>query len=594
MDKNTILAIVLSAIVLIGYTVIQVKFFPQQQPSQVVENVENSNEAVNEVSVVDASTGEIVSMDDIETTDVIYDVPASYTITTDKIKVTFTNEGGDVTSFQLLEHKDNKTGEGVEMADNITAANRAFSMSFGGADKKIISDIFVVKEFPVGENGEQKIAFAKKYSDFTLVKQYTFLPGEYMFRLNVIIDGKDGTSLSFPTSNAMNAAYTLRTSPQIGPFFDPKIDRYENRSLLTMNDGKGKRTMLGTKQFKEYNKPFTWAGIGGKYFCEVVIPVNKDSMQNVFYSSMIETGNQSNAQALLVRKPINEKQTNDVYYIYVGPRSEKVIKKYNIASENGWGMDQYKLTEAMLNSGWLGWLEAILKAIMQLIYKIIPNWGLSIIVMTVIIKLILFPMTVKSSMGTLKMQEIQPRMKAIQEKYKDNPQKLQMESAKLYKEVGYNPMAGCLPMIFQMLLLWAMFNLFNNYFEFRGAGFVKGWIDDLSSGDSIYTLNFWIPLIGNHIRILPVIYLASQLLYGKITQIGGTVTAGQSSGQMKFMMYGMPILFFFMFYQAPAGLILFWTVSNLLQMVQQLITNKIIGKSKSPVVVKMPNKKGKK
>ena len=84
---------------------------------------------------------------------------------------------------------------------------------------------------------------------------------------------------------------------------------------------------------------------------------------------------------------------------------------------------------------------------------------------------------------------MQPRLLAIQNKYKDNPQKLQTETAKLYQETGFNPMSGCLPMIFQMMALFAMFNLFNNYFEFRGAGFIKGWIDDLSVGDSVWSWN---------------------------------------------------------------------------------------------------------
>ena len=172
------------------------------------------------------------------------------------------------------------------------------------------------------------------------------------------------------------------------------------------------------------------------------------------------------------------------------------------------------------------------------------------------------------------MQELQPKMQALQEKYKGDQQKLQIETSKLYKEAGYNPASGCLPMLFQFLILFAMYNLFNNYFEFRGASFIKGWIDDLSDGDSVYQLKTFIPLVGNHIRVLPVIYLVSQLFYGKITQMGGTLQSAQSSGQMKFMTYGLPLIFFFLFYNAPSGLILFWTVSNVIRMIQQVIINK--------------------
>ena len=145
-------------------------------------------------------------------------------------------------------------------------------------------------------------------------------------------------------------------------------------------------------------------------------------------------------------------------------------------------------------------------------------------------------------------------------------------------------MSGCLPMIFQMMALWAMFNLFNNYFEFRGASFIPGWIDDLSVGDSVWSWNKEIPFItgltGNCIRILPIIYLISQLFYGKITQMGGAA-AGQTQANMMIMTYGLPIIFSFMFYNAPSGLLLFWTISNLLQMVQQIIINKVVHKKKA-------------
>jgi YidC/Oxa1 family membrane protein insertase len=157
--------------------------------------------------------------------------------------------------------------------------------------------------------------------------------------------------------------------------------------------------------------------------------------------------------------------------------------------------------------------------------------------------------------------------------------------AKVYQEAGYNPMSGCLPMIVQFFVLFAMYNLFNNYFEFRGASFIPHWINDLSVGDSVYTLKVNIPFIGNHIRILPLIYLASQLFYGKITNNGGAAPSSTKM-QMNLMMYGMPILFFFIFYNAPSGLLLYWTVSNIIQMVQQIVINNLMKKKKAELAKK--------
>ncbi|MBR0101699.1 MAG: membrane protein insertase YidC, partial [Treponema sp.] len=218
---------------------------------------------------------------------------------------------------------------------------------------------------------------------------------------------------------------------------------------------------------------------------------------------------------------------------------------------------------------------------------VIPNWGVSIIILTILLKLALFPLTKKSLEGTQKMSKVQPKMKEIQDKYKSDPQKMQQETAKLYKEIGYNPMSGCLPLVFQFVILWSMYHLFNNYFEFRGASFIPGWINDLSSTDNVCTFGFSIPWLGNELHILPIIYLISQLLFGKITQNGGT-SVGQSGGQMKMMMYGMPILFFFLFYSAPSGLLLYWTVSNIFQLGQQLFINYRM--KNKPVVVNKSQK----
>src|SRR5574344_3019344 len=146
-------------------------------------------------------------------------------------------------------------------------------------------------------------------------------------------------------------------------------------------------------------------------------------------------------------------------------------------------------------------------------------------------------------------------------------------------------------MLFQFLVLFAMYNLFNNYFEFRGAMFIPGWIPDLSTGDVVKTFNFNIPLIGNQLRLLPVIYVATQLLSGKITQYGQAGASGQSQATMKFMMYGMPLMFFFMFYNAPAGLLLYWLTSNVLQIFQQLIINKLMKEKREEMNGNQNNKK---
>ena len=583
MDKNTIWAIVLSSLVLFASFFIQSKFFSKPQPaentevqSQTLQNTANTPSAVNAVQGSDSSAlqsgsaEEPVEDEDAAGEEVLEE--REYVIETKTIKVRFTNRGGDIIGYELKDHSDG--GKPVQMAKNISPTNRAFALAFGGSANAIVNDLFNAKIID-----DRTIGFYKKFSvtdstggrdSFTLVKQYTFDPEEYVFKLDITIDGaKNMSGLAFG-----DAAYTLRSSPQIGPYYNPKVDRYERRTFIFYTKEKVKKLNLSNGQVKVYDKGFSWAGVAGKYFVQQVIPLTSSAIQSASYSTKNEVDNFQDAQLLLVRAPVSGSFAQDSYYVYMGPKVEKNLGIYNNAAENNWKLSNLKLDEA-LGSGWLSWLETFLKFLMEFFYKLIPNWGVSIILMTILLKVAMFPLTKKSSVSTLKMQELQPRIKEIQDKYKNNPEKMNAEMGKFYKEAGYNPLSGCLPLLIQFPLIFAMFNLFNNYFEFRGAMFIPGWIPDLSVGDSIYIFPPTIPLIGGSaLRLLPIIYVASQLLFTKITQTASANAAGGNS--MKLMMYGMPLFFFFMFYSAPAGLLLYWTVSNFLQLIQQMFINKMM------------------
>lgn len=575
MNKNTIIAIVLSTIVVLASLILQPMLFPNTANN--VAESENVTEETSAVKVEEDKKDLSLIVEDESDKNV---EEQFFEITTKNAQIVLTNRGGDMISYKLLNHIDVDTKDGIQMVDNVSKTNRACAVAFGDVNSPINNEIFNVTHKDENVYFFTKAISIKKedgsVSKVILGKRYTFDPESYVFKLDILIHGDD----------IENLVYTLRTSPQIGPHFDPKLNRYENRQFISFNGEKAKRQVISAKQFKSYNKDYLWNGIGGKYFVNLVVPLNPEKMDNSYYSTLInEENNYSNAQAICVRKPFSE-DVEDSYYMYYGPREEKALKIFNVAENNSWKLSGLKLNECLNSNGWLGWLETILKWFMEVINKFVHNWGVSIIIMTILIKLLMFPFTKKQSLGTLKMQEIQPKIQAIQAKYKDNQQKLQQEMAKIYKDNGYNPMSGCLPMLVQFLILFAMYNLFNNYFEFRGSSFIPHWIEDLSSGDSIYTLKFDIPFFGNQVRILPFIYLASQLLFGKITGNGGTTAPGTSQAQMQMMMYVMPVMFFVMFYNAPSGLLLYWTVSNIFQMGQQIIINKTMKQKKAELAAK--------
>lgn len=579
MDKNTIWAIVLSTLVLVGFMFFQTIFYPPTmtqpltdgattaQVNSVVTSIEDSNLPISTVLEDEMA---LINADESELDEPVL-LEEEYIISTESVNITLTNIGGDIIGYELKDHLDGD--KGVNLVKNITDTNRAFSIAFGSSSNPIINDLFSVEIID-----DYKIGFEKRFTvnnssggtdSFILKKLYTFDPEEYLFKLDIRIDGEgDMKGLSFG-----DVAYTLRSSPQIGPYYDPKIDRYENRTFIFFTDNKLKKQTLSEEQIKVYDKGFTWAGVSGKYFAQQIIPATATTIKDASYSTFGRVDNFQDAQVMLERNSINQNSIQDTYYVYMGPKVDDTMVIYNNATENNWELSGFRLDES-LGAGWLTWLETILKWMMEMFYKLIPNWGVSIILMTIVLKLVLYPLTKKSSMSTLKMQEFQPQIKELQAKYKGSPEKLNAEMAKFYKEVGYNPLSGCLPLLIQFPLIFAMYGLFSNYFEFRGAMFIPGWIPDLSVSDSVGIFPEGIPVIGGMaISVLPVIYVASQLLFTKVTQSTATA-AGNSS--MKIMMYAMPLIFFFMFYSAPAGLLLYWTVSNLLQLVQQLTINKIM------------------
>ena len=573
MNKNTVIAMVLSGLVIAAAMFVQYKFFPpapvQQQPSTTASVTEQQAAVPQNTFVAENMPADSAVLEVPDETVIGEQI---VTIKTNVAEITFTNRGGDIISYKLLEHNNSKGDSHVEMVKNLTDRNRAFSIALGGAQAPALNQFFNVKEETV--NGKQTVGFFKtisiknqdgSISSFTLAKRYTFLPDDYMFELAVTVSGDaDMKGLNFD-----NAGYTLRTMPQIGPDWDVKADRYEYRNFFAYIDGKKKDATLKANQTKLITDSVPWAGISGKYFSLIVIP--STPAQQILYSAAQPNADRvQDGQLFFLRPVITGNKVTDVYRIYLGPCSENILSTYNIPSKNNYNYDNLRIDTVAVSSGIWRPLEVLLKWLLQFFYKLIPNWGVSIILVTILIKVIFFPLTKKSSESTQQMQKMQPKIKELQEKYKGKPQKLNEEMAKLYKEAGYNPLSGCLPLLIQLPILFAMYRLFNNYFEFRGAMFIPHWIPDLSIGDSVLQFPSPIPFLGwTDLRILPIVYVISQMVFGKITQT--PTNDQQQNSTMKIMMYGMPLFFFFMFYNAPSGLLLYWTCANFLMLVQQMI-----------------------
>jgi YidC/Oxa1 family membrane protein insertase len=505
-------------------------------------------------------------------------IPArTVVIETDLLSVTLSNEGGDITSFKLKDHKDSLAGDGpVDMIFSGDTPGRAFTIALGNWTTAPITS-----RFNVQHNGEYDVSFSRDFAladgqTFTLTKKYTFVKNEYMFQLEVIIDGE--TRMRGLDFNG--TAYTIGFGPQIGPRFE-RLDEQQNfRRYFTFVNGKMRQEKVGQSANVEVNSRFTWAALAGKYFALIAIPGSAD-YSAVFAQRPNDDGLAVSSRLYLARPVLQSSHSADIYRFYLGPKTQDALNMYDNA-RNVYKYTDLHISKLGATSGFwsvLNPLEWVLKQILTFFNNIVHNYGVAIILVTLAVKILLFPLTKKSSEGTLRMQMIAPKIKEVQAKYKDNPQKMNMEMANLYKKEGYNPLSGCLPMLLQLPIFLAMYNLFNNHFDLRGALFISGWIPDLSLPETIW--NFAptrIPILGwSDIRLLPFIYVASQLVYGKVTQTPDTA----SNPQMKMMLYVMPVIFFFVLYNVPSGLLVYWIMSNLLTMVQQLAINRYMKQRKA-------------
>jgi YidC/Oxa1 family membrane protein insertase len=443
-----------------------------------------------------------------------------------------------------------------------------FSIRFGDVDAPAVDALFKVERSVVGTGVTfSRTFFSQRGVPFTLKKSYQFQPMDYLIELRVSIENSIN---EYPALNYDGYAYTLGFGPQIGPKFEKLDRRNEYREYLYYADGKKNKVKFDGK-LGQINSRVTWAGIGGKYFAVIAVP---DATQYLItYDTRPIEGLNEHSSFSFSRPEIKSSKNTDVFRFFVGPKKQDVLTSYNDPAKNAFNLADMHFEEiASRRFILIHWLAEILKFFLELFYRLIPNYGVSIILVTVLLKALLFPLTHKSYESTAKMQALQPKINALREKYKNNTQKLNQEMAAMYKKEGVSPLGGCLPMLLQLPILIAFYSLLNSHFALRGAVFIPGWINDLSVPESVVEftpvkiLNFEF----GSIRALPFVMLVTTFLSSKFMQSPSTDASGRN---MKMMTYMMPIMFFFILYNMPSGLLLYWTMQNILTVVQQIYTN---------------------
>ncbi len=589
MDKNTLLAVVLSVIVIaIGFSIQNALYPPEEvaQPAPPAEEAPAPDQAEPREPAEPRDTAEpaddapamAAAAPSFEAQAVEEDIdPEEYLYENDLLSVRFDSRGGDIVSFRLFDHWDDE--EPVEMIKRGDSDKRAFTLAFGDDRAEPIDAVFhrradtdehtveFYRDFRVHDRNETDENGDPVEHEFRVRKVYRFQPGEYLFELDVVMENRGSGPVPV---NVDNRAYTLGIGPQIGPSWRELDGRHEYRRFDHYDGSRVRRETLNAGERERLDTRPNWVSIAGKYFAIIAVPGNVDYAITMAKDDV--PGIEEGAQLYFSRPTIRSQFQTDTFRFFVGPRTDDALGRYNRSRDNAFGITNLELEEMVETRFMLGWLEDILKAALNLIYRVVPNFGVAIIILTLVVKALLMPLTRKSRDSMARMQELSPKIQELREKYKNDPQKLNAETAALYKKEGINPLGGCLPILLQLPFFIAMFGLFNNHFDLRGATFIPGWITDLSAPDSILNFGeFTLPMLGwNDLRLLPIIFVATQMVASKFMQQPG---AGQNS-QMKMMMYVLPIVFFFVLYNLPSGLLVYLIFSNILMAAENIIVKK--------------------
>jgi YidC/Oxa1 family membrane protein insertase len=292
-----------------------------------------------------------------------------------------------------------------------------------------------------------------------------------------------------------------------------------------------------------------WAGFDVQYFAGVVIDPSEDPRLKVRFEA-IEEGESAETRVTLPRVALASGGTmTDSLRGFLGPKEPDVL------SAVGEGLQH------SVNRGW-SWIEPLTRFFeiaLDWLYRFIPNYGLAIIVLTILVRIFTAPLMAKQMRSAERMREMQPKMKALQERYKDDRQKLSEETMRMYREEKINPFAGCLPLLLQFPVLIGLFYALRSSIGLRHAPFAL-WITDLSQPATLFVM----PGLDFPVRLLPLIMGASMFAQQKMTP-----TTGMDPTQARMMLIMMPAMMLFISYTFPSGLVLYWTVSNLLGIAQQ-------------------------
>lgn len=390
--------------------------------------------------------------------------------------------------------------------------------------------------FHQGQITPNSITFIHKDLNKEIIKRFIFSNSNYTLRLEIETHNLGSEDLKNHLEVVLGELALNNADPNA---------RYEDVTI-----GSKEKTIHNNGRKDAQFADLKFLGLRDRYFC--AIGSAESGQQSGFIKKI---GPDSSTVGLFTPEfSLGANQRNvQSYNIYLGPQDLRTITKINA----DW--------TAIIYYGTFDIISNVLYQILEVIYKVVRNWGLAIIILSLLIYLILYPLTLKQMRSMKEMQAIQPKIEQLRNTYKDNPQRLNKEIMELYKEHKVNPLGGCLPMLLQIPIFFALYQVLARTIVLKGAGFL--WIKDLSEPDRLIVLSNNLPLIGSDINILPILMAIGMFFQQKSTMMS---SSSGSAEQQKIMLIIFPIMFAFIFYKMPSGLVLYWFINSALMLINQI------------------------
>lgn len=526
MEKRAFLAVILSIAV---FYVFSLFFGPEKKPvvtapATTTESVSQKSPVVHrEISAVDFPASVAAVQHDI-------------TVETGLYKAIFASKGGCLKSLTLKNYREHNTptGQQVVLGDNADPNVLNFSSRATGFN---LSDntIFTSNTSNIMVSGAENKQLTLTYvsgQGFTVRKIYSFNGNSYAISLETQLFNNTVA----PLVGSIQHVMTYPAEPKI------KDNRFDTAGfyLYTDNSLKSDKIKDVAAALKKYDKDIQWAGFSDKYFlCAILSEKNSIAAVEVKKNTAGFFESIATSPQIIVN---SGKSSSVTHRLFVGPKDIDILKA------------QGNFLEQSLDLGWFTVIAKPLLYTIKFFYRYVGNYGIAIIIITIILKALFFPLTHKSYKSMKDMQKIQPKMAALKEKFKDDRDAMNKAVMELYRDNKVNPMGGCLPMVVQIPVFFALYKALMFSIELRHAPFFF-WITDLADKDPYY--------------VTPVIMGITMFVQQKMTP-------SQMDPVQQKMMLALPVVFTFMFLSFPSGLVLYWLVNNVLTIGQQMYINKLV------------------